>query len=71
MNDQEKMALIGDAVDAADKLADAGADEFTQWLGAFYVINQSRDTFTMAEIQAAWEHFQAFKATLADENEEP
>jgi hypothetical protein len=61
-------ALIADAVEIADQLADAGADEFTQWLGAFYLINKPRDTFTEAEIWAAWEHFQAFKETLPKEN---
>jgi tRNA A22 N-methylase len=68
MNTKDRMALIADAVEIADRLADTGADEFTQWLGAFYIMNQPRNTFTEAEIWAAWEHFQAFKATLPDEN---
>lgn len=61
-------ALVSDAVELADNLADTGADEFTQWLGAFLHINKHRTSIPEAEIKAAWEHFQAFKATLPEED---
>ena len=60
--------LVAEAVGLADRMADTGADEFTQWLAAFLHINKHRKKLTEKEIKAAWEHFQAFKETLPEED---
>jgi hypothetical protein len=60
--------LIAEAVELADRMADTGADEFTQWLAAFLHINKHRKKLSEKEIKAAWEHFQAFKETLPEED---
>ena len=60
--------LVAEAVELADRIADTGADEFTQWLAAFLHINKHRKKISEKEIKAAWEHFQAFKETLPEED---
>jgi hypothetical protein len=62
------LLILTEAIELADWMADAGADEFTQWLAAFLHINKPRKNFTENEIMAAWEDFQAYQATLPEED---
>jgi hypothetical protein len=62
------LSVLAEAVELADRMADAGADEFTQWLAAFLHINKHRKNLTENEIMAEWEDFQAYKETLPEED---
>ena len=62
------LVILAEAVELAEKMADAGADDFTQWLAAFLHINKHRKNIPEKEIMAEWEQFEAYRATLPEED---